>query len=242
MFIRTRKNSEIDHEKQIEQELKENYELDDLEVETFKSNERSVLLYKFQGLYNHEEVSIHDFYVVLNQRMVEFTFYSPANSNDTKQVELFKQSVTTLNEEKSTEAKTSESMEENTDLKIENDAVSFTLTGYKMITGTEEKRLLIIRYLFLNKQTEPSMPNIWNSIVTAKQDGQALTVSSITESEEVSDLSYLLQVGKTAIGKGDLVQTAVVYELPDSSMSDISFTFDQATFKDQTPIILPIKE
>lgn len=245
MFIRTKETSEVNSEKlkeQTKQELKKNYKLAGLEAETFKVNNLPSFVYIFQGIYNQEEVIIYDFYVILDQRIVELTFYSAVSNNVEKQAESFKKSVKTLLEERKTVDTTDEPMETSTNLKIENEAVSFTLTGYKMISDTEEKRLLIVRYLFLNKQSDPVQPNVWNSLVTAKQDGQELALSSVTESQEASDLSYLLQVGKTAIGKDDLVQTAVVYEQLGSSMSDISINFDQTAFKDHEPIILPIKK
>lgn len=244
MFIRTTKKNEADVDKfkqKKAKELKKAYDLHDIYEETFKVADFPVVAYTFQGAYDNEIVFVHDFYVMLDQKLVEFTFYSATEGNYEERAKRFEESVKTLSEEVKT-IKTTESLSPNSNnQKVENNEAAFTLTGYKIVTASENKEVLIIRYIFKNKQDTPTAPNMWDSVVQIEQEGKKLSKSSLTESEEATDLSYLLEVGKTPISKNESVESASVYDLPSSTLSDIIFTFDQEKFEESEPIHLLIK-
>ncbi|MEI5990869.1 hypothetical protein A5881_002374 [Enterococcus termitis] len=244
MFIRTTKKNETNVAKfkqKTEKALKKAYDLKDIYDETFEVDDFPVIAYTFQGSYDNENVFVHDFYVILDQQVVEFTFYSALEGNYEKRADRFAESVRTFSivDRKS---KTTESLPSNSNNQIiKNEEVSFTLTGYKIVTGPQNKRLLIIRYVFANNMDKPNFPNMWNTVVHVEQDGKELKESSITENEEASDLGYLLKVGKSPVSKNDSVESASVYELIDSSTADVLFIFDDNQFKDSKPIHLPIR-
>lgn len=243
MFIRTTEKRESDVDKfkeKTKKELLKTYDLKEVYVENFEANGCPVIAYTFNGRFDKQTVFVHNFYVLTKQRVVEFTFYSAANGAYEKRAEIFEESVKTLVEEEEVAA-TETSSEEQSNQKIENTQFSFAFSGYKVLTNSTGSRLLIVRYVFTNKEKEAIAPDVWNSLVTAEQDGKELKLGSVSEEESSSDLSYLLQVAKLPIKKGESVESAAIYELNDSSMSNISMSFDSKEFKDQKPFVISIE-
>lgn len=244
MFIRTTKKNEADVEKfkqKTKKELKKIYELKDIYEESVEVEDFPAVAYTFQGSYDNEIVFVHEFYIILDQKVVEFTFYSATEGNYENRADSFVESVQTFHiiDQKN---KTTETVSTNSNnQKIKNEEVSFTLTGYKIISGPEKKRLLIIRYVFANNLDKPNYPNLWSTVVRVEQGGEELKESSITESGEASDLEYLLKVGKRPVSKNDSVESAAVYELVGSSTSDVLLIFDADQFEESKPIHLPIR-
>ncbi|ALS01894.1 hypothetical protein ATZ33_11035 [Enterococcus silesiacus] len=244
MFIRVRDRAGLKEntlEKEAKKLVKESFGVDPTSLENIKLDDQAALRFSFKYVFKQNPVWVSAYYILQKQHLVEYIFYTPQDNQENKRT-VFDQSVETLTVESITEQTTTSEQASEKIHKIENDSYVFDLTGYKIISENNQQNLLIVRYVFKNKSDIKVSANLWETLVTVEQDGTIVNKSPIAEHTQAEDLSYLLDNGKQLIGKNDSIESAVVYQLNDQSLSDITFSFDKEQFKGKTEIIMPIKK
>lgn len=245
MFIRVRDRADLKQqalEQKAKKLVKESFGVDHVPAENVGGDDPVALRFSFKYVFKQKPVWVSAYYVLQKQQVVEYIFYTPQDNQENKRTKVFDQSVATLALESATKKSTTSEQASEKKNKMENDSYVFDLTSYKVISENNQQNLLIVRYVFKNKTDVKTAANLWETLVTAGQDGKTLNSSPITEHTQAADLSYLLENGRQLIGKNDSIESAVVYQLAGHSLTDITFSFDKEQFEGNTEIIMPIKK
>ncbi|OJG99286.1 hypothetical protein RV18_GL001354 [Enterococcus termitis] len=243
MFIRTQHAEGIDEKKMksnVEKYLKNYYDLNSMKKASFKVGDLPVLSYVFKSSYKKKPAWAQMYYVLSENNIVEFVFYSPVDNSEEKRKQVFEEVVKTLREK--VDAETVASSEEKTTAynRFETEDMSIYLSSYK-VEKQDANSILVIRYVFTNKGKESLVPSEqWNKLIVASQNDKELQVFN---NEDITDteLSYLLSRGNEEAKKGKTVESAVIYYLHDEAET-VTFTFNQSLLAGREPLVLDINQ
>ncbi|MBL1224033.1 DUF5067 domain-containing protein [Enterococcus sp. BWR-S5] len=240
MFIRADKEADLSKEaleKHAKKYLKNYYDVNSTEMDSFTANKRPGIHYTFRADYEEKDSWLDIYYVSTENGVLEFFFYSQVDNSYEKRKEAFDDSVETLSEKVTGEVTEDSSEELNN--KVQNDTLSMQLSSYKIETE-EAGQLLVIRYVYTNKERKAYRPiDKWQEFVKVTQDDHALKEAG---HENLSDdtLAYLAENSQKELNKNEVIEAAAVYSLEADSRELIIITFDQTEFPNKKPITIQV--
>ncbi|MDA9471198.1 hypothetical protein C240_1350 [Enterococcus sp. 5H] len=245
LFITTTPVAEVEQDgfgEQTRKKLQERYKyknLEDVYMKELKVGDAPAYKYTLNTVYKEKSVWAHFYYIWTKDSFVQMTFYSADDNAYEKRSEKIDASVATFREvsfdEKEAEsAQESEEKSEGDIVTIENDELKMETTAVRRITGAQGENLLAIRYSFTNLSGEPVQPSIWADLVTAKQNGEPLSIGTLPEDTSLLDVKELAATQIETVQKNETVESVVLYELLDDSTVELNFS--QEAFPEQKAI------
>lgn len=245
LFITTTPVAEVAQDgfgEQTRKKLQERYKyknLEDVYMKELKVGDAPAYKYTLNTVYKEKSVWAHFYYIWTKDSFVQMTFYSADDNAYEKRSEKIDASVATFREvsfdEKEAEsAQESEEKSEGDIVTIENDELKMETTAVRRITGAQGENLLAIRYSFTNLSGEPVQPSIWADLVTAKQNGEPLSIGTLPEDTSLLDVKELAATQIETVQKNETVESVVLYELLDDSTVELNFS--QEAFPEQKAI------
>lgn len=212
---------------------------EDVYMKELKIGDAPAYKYTLNTVYNEKSVWAHFYYIWTENSFVQMTFYSADDNAYEKRSEKIDASVATFREvgfdEKEAEsAQESEEKGEGDIVTIENDEIKMETTAVRRITGVQGENLLAIRYSFTNLSAEPLQPSLWNDLVTAKQNGEPLSIGNLPEDTSLLDVKELAATQTETVQKNETVESVVLYELLDDSTVELNFS--QEAFPEQKAV------
>lgn len=217
MFIRaqqSKKLSEKELEKKIDEQLASIYRLDVAEKKSFKTADYEGISYKIPSVHDEKAVWLYMYFISTDTNIINFQYYFPKNNSAAKLEEQALASVESLKlEKKGTVSEESTSQEVKGIQQVEQDNVYLQVTGNKV-----DESKLILRYVVTNKSEHPVVPlAFWRELVTVSS-GQNTLETDTAEQDDI-ELNYLLEKSQQEIKAGSSAECAIVYRLPDKKES-----------------------
>ncbi|MGX7149943.1 DUF5067 domain-containing protein [Enterococcus ureasiticus] len=250
LFITTTPATEVAQEgfgEKTREKLKERYNYKNLEgiyMKKIKVGEYPAYKYTLNTVYKEKSVWAHFYYIWTENSFVQMTFYSADDNSYEKRSERIDAAVATLKEvsfdEK--EAEKSEESQEKAEgdiITIENDELKMETTGVRQVRGTDQQKLLAIRYNFTNLGADPVQPSIWQELVTASQNGRALPVAKLPEDSAFLDVKDLADAQTKMVSQGETVECVVLYDLSDQSTIELSFSQEAFPGRQAARVVIP---
>ncbi|WP_321385912.1 hypothetical protein [uncultured Enterococcus sp.] len=217
--------------------------LEDIYMTDYEVNGNQVYKYTLNGYYKDESVWVHSYYVLTENEVLEFVFYSADDNRYEDRVKIIDQSVDTVErkEEKAGSA-TSDSAAETTqesseipETAVENEQLSFNVTGYRKIT-IEDQAYLAVRFSVLNNGDEALKPKIWYDKVNVKQGDSVLKQADFPDNDEAGNLKVLAEDNNKSLEKGESSAGLAFYSLLSDKEDTVYVEFLESEFEQREPI------
>ncbi|OJG25618.1 hypothetical protein RU98_GL000859 [Enterococcus caccae] len=236
-----------DFGKQTREKLKKRYHYKDIEgiyMKKITVNKAPAYKYTLNTTYKEKSVWAHLYYIWTKHGFVQLTYYSADDNSYKKRSKIIDESVATFKEtgfdEGAAEVAKNEQREEEGDvISIINHDIKMETTGVRQVTGENQKKLLAIRYTFTNLMDTPIQPVVWNDYVTAKQNGNILSIGKLSADSNLLDLKELINNQSKEVKRGEAIETTVLYELKDMSNIELSFSQDAFPGEKAVEVVIP---
>ncbi|OEH80796.1 DUF5067 domain-containing protein [Enterococcus rivorum] len=229
------------------EKIKERYnykKTEDVYMKEIKIGDAPAYKYTVNTSYKDKSVWAHLYYIWTEHGFVQMTFYSADDNSYEKRSEIIDEAVATFKEVDFDETKAQKGLidqekEEGDVITIENKKLKMETTGVRQITGTDNKKLLAIRYTFTNLALEAVQPAVWKEYVVAKQNEKPLRFGELPEDTSFLDVKELVMAQSKELKQGEQVESVVLYELLDKSRIELSFSQEEFPEKEPVGVVIP---
>lgn len=251
MIIRASEKSEIDltdFGNKTRENLQEMYnysKLEDIYMKEYEVDGKTAYKYTLNGQHKDESVWVHCYYVVTDEELLEFIFYSADDNRYEDRVKIIDESVATLaekgaletadNTEGSTENSGEATAEETSKTTVENEQMKIAVTGYRKLT-VDEQDYLAVRYTITNKGESEIKPLVWYEKVKVKQGEDVLIQADFPEDDEAGNLKVLAEDNTKVLKKGETGNGLAFYAVSSDGEDKAYVEFLESEFEQPEPI------
>lgn len=250
MFISAMRKDTMDLKdfgQKTRQQLSQTYDyqnVEDVYMKEFKLNDYPAYKYTVFTKRKEKEFWAHIYFIETKTGLVQFVYYSAADSNYENRAKIIDTSVRSLVETKADEVyeKTSSDQQKadvSDSVKAANDQYAFEIKGFRKIKGTDNNELLVIRFETTNNLETTIQADVLQEVVKVTQNEQLLSKAILPVSETDTALGLLEKQQTKAVTKDQSVETILVYQLKKNS-GDVILTFLPEQFPKQEPVILDL--
>lgn len=250
MFIQASSLSEVDltdfgaKTRKNLQEIYDYSKLDDIYMKEYEVGKNQAYKYTLNGQHEGDSVWVHCYYVITDNELIEFIFYSADDNRFEERVEIIDESVSTLTEKEPLESTADEEAttpsqeskeEKSSETMVENKEMSIAVTGYRNLT-VGDQAYLAIRYTVTNKSESELEPLVWYEKAKVKLGDDVLAQADFPNDDAVGNLKVLAEDNTKKLKKGETGNGLAFYSISTDEEDKAYVEFLESEFEQAEPI------